>query len=306
MIGGIVGGLLGALLLLGILVLLIRRRRQTNTQTSSRGWFRRNTGDRGIGSAYAYDFGSLGSTGTAPDSGRQVGAVTEVSGPMDVTHVHGFPRSTVYAQNAGPTEDEYKTLEKRPDEGIQLVPVLPRRETHVSTSSGFMTPLESANDIYALDRNQQQSPGGGMEYLVSARPEETTFPIYASSTDHSHEVHGSTQSHDRNPSESSFTTDSHAALIHTHPPPPPATRSTESSDRRASTYDAVQVDRRPSVTQGRRKSGVPERSGSVRRKPVPVEAYDQLAVSPGVPEGTVDATVREKKFVLEVERPLSQ
>lgn len=44
----------------------------------------------------------------------------------------------------------------------------------------------------------------------------------------------------------------------------------------------------------------------MRRKPVPVEAYDQLAVSPGVPEGTVDATVREKKFVLEVERPLSQ
>lgn len=147
-----------------------------------------------------------------------------------------------------------------------------------------------------------------MEYLVSARPGEPTFPIYASSSaDHSHDVHGSAQSHDRNPSESSFTTDSHAGLINARPPPPLPTRSEESVDRRASLYDGVQVDRRPSVTQGRRKSGAPERSGSVRRKPVPVGAYDELAVSPGLPEvGARDGAQGDRKFVLDVERPLSR
>lgn len=296
LIGGIVGGVLGAVLLLGIIFLILRRRRRAPPSSGS--WFRRDTSDRGIGSAHRYDFGSLGSTGTAPDSARR--GMTEVSGPMNVAHVSGFPGSIGYTQGPGYRGEEEKVMEKRP-EGIPMVPVLPRSDTDItSTSSGFMTPVESANDIYT--RREQESPGGGIEFLASAPPNDSAYPIYASSTDHSHDAHTSTQSHNRNPSESSITTDSHAELITARPPFP----ATSSETRRVSLYDA-QLDRRPS-TQARRKSGAPERSGSVRRKPVPVEAYDGLEdpVVGGVSKGEDVRAVPGKQFVLDVERPLSQ
>lgn len=284
LIGGIVGGILGALLLSLLLFLVLRRRRRG---TSSDSWFRRNASDRGIGSAHRYDFGSLASSGTASDSARR--GKTEVSGPMNVTHVSGFPRPGGYPQGY---EQEEKVMEKR--EGIPMVPVLPRSE---SNSSGFMTPMESANELYT--RREQESPGGGIEFLASAPPQESAFPIYAPSADHSHDMH-SNQSHDRNPSESSLTTDSHAGLIATRPPAPTTSSETRPSEaRRVSLYDP-QLDRRPS-TQARRKSGAPERSGSVRRKPVPVEAYDEFQES-----RVVNEAVEEKKIVLDVERPLSQ
>lgn len=338
LIGGVVGGVLGALLIALVLFFILKRRRRRHASlgTTSGGWFRKKDETRGVGSAFQYDFGTLGSAGSTTDSGRRRGAgdehgrMTEVSGPINVTHVQGFPRPTQYlpagAQGQGAAYDDYKALEKRDSPtlgvgGIPMVPVLPRRDTDMSTGSGFATPLSSGDGYHP-------GSGGGMEILASAT--EPTYPFYSPSTD-DHAT--SSQSHGRNPSESSYTTgNSHSGLIYAQATRPPVAFPTSAEDsRRTSVYDdptGGNVYRRPSTTASqRRKSSIAgggvERSGSVRRKPVPVEAYDEL-VSPSeviqeatnewgarIPDDAVGGTagkglVKQKSFVLEVDRPLER
>ncbi|KAJ9115923.1 hypothetical protein QFC22_005066 [Naganishia vaughanmartiniae] len=117
-IGGVVGGVLGFALfalLLYFCIIRPRRRRNANHQSPLRpaaterklgNWFTRHRlfraeekGTRGVGSAFGWDFGTLGSSaGVGSNTSRRgtgdaeypPAAVSSVSGPISATHVQGF------------------------------------------------------------------------------------------------------------------------------------------------------------------------------------------------------------------------
>lgn len=291
LIGGIIGALLGALFLAGLAFFLIRRRRRRGPVTSSRNWFRKDgTGDRGVGSAFGHDFGTLGTGAGTMDSARRIGAggMTQVSAPMDVVRVSGF------GGVCGIGDDE-KEVDKASGEAYGMVPVLPRRDTDLSAGSEYPAPFQG---------REYPPQASAMEYLASA-------PAQSPPSDTSHEYY-----HDRNFSESSHTTgQSHIGLLGG----PIVFPSSESpSDARRASNLPKSADRRvsgtPSLCQQRRKSSIAgggvERSGSVRRKPVPaVEAFEDVGSSPAMSGAEAEAgrgIVKQKSFVLDVERPLER
>lgn len=114
-IGGVVGGVLGLALLASLLYFCVfrpRRRRDGLDQRPAANernlgnWFGRRRGadeegTRGVGSAFGWDFGTLGSStgvgGGSGSNGSRPGAggaeypmVSSVSGPISATHVQGF------------------------------------------------------------------------------------------------------------------------------------------------------------------------------------------------------------------------
>lgn len=291
LIGGIIGAILGALFLAGLAFFLVRRRRRRGPVTSPKNWFRKDgTSDRGVGSAFGHDFGALGSGAGTMDSAWRIGAgeMTQVSAPMDVVRVSGFGG----ARGIG---DDKKEVEKASGEAYGMVPILPRRDTDLSTGSEYPAPFQG---------HEYPPQASAMEYLASA-------PAQSPPSDASHEYH-----HDRNLSESSHTTgQSHIGLLGG----PIAFPSSESPShaRRASNEPGSagrRVSGTPSMYQQRRKSSIAgggvERSGSVRRKPVPaVEAFEDVGSSPAMSGGEAETSreiVKQKSFVLDVERPLER
>jgi hypothetical protein len=245
------------------------------------------------------------------DSGRRAagGGMSQVSGPMDVVHSRGLQP----AGFGGTVSDDEKSPEK--GETYGMVPFLARGTTD-----------QSFDGVASLSNTHgYRPPSGGIEVLASA-PTDSSFMDHGPASDHSHS--NATQ-HDRNPSDTSYTTSqSHLGLL---AQPIAFPTSETSTDRRTSVGPGP---RESHQSMGRRSSGTPstynqrrksstaggvERSGSVRRKPVPmVEAFEDgadsrdalVSAAGGSPEvdaaGQRQGMVKQKSFVLDVDRPLER
>ncbi|KAJ9107667.1 hypothetical protein QFC21_001127 [Naganishia friedmannii] len=401
-IGGVVGGVLGlALLTLLLYFCIIRPRKRRNGHrqsplrpaTSERklgNWFTRRRGaeeqgTRGVGSAFGWDFGTLGSsTGVASTASRpgqgegvEYPMVSSVSGPISATHVQGFQgygnplqrnenTAALYgdlslperpgaggmipptraAHPASHFDDGTNYADKDPEKanpfggtGIEMLPVIPRNNSGQTMGSGHITSPHSERDFALAAAERDHFPE--QEILNSASPS----PIYYDASPYEKELGQdnaagannapSSQGHDNSFSESSHMSgNSHAHLLNYSRSPV----SGPLDARRASAVlpDEMGVQRRPSASANsisqRRKSGVVgvagvERSTSVRRKPVPVvDVYEEELVGDTGPQaggremkksaailggqgqvsGEPQRLKKQKSFVLDVDRPLTQ